>query len=314
MDKQGSSPPLRPLGQAISTLGLTVMLLGGCALNPNIDREDAAELIDPGGLNEVWDLLESSHSTLLPDCDGNGIGDLQETGPTRFGFAREVGPFPVDVRARHALSADLDGDGWAELMSLNHPGSDIEDGSLSVVWDDWIAADDRRSDSVALRESALVRHAIADDFTENGSRDIAILYEQLEIRGVSHYQVPKLVLLRNAGDGVLVHRRFVDEYTLGDYRDTTYRMVAADYDGDRDVDLFVTWKDGSESAYGRDYKVALLTNRSDLADDGALFDVRSSISSIDAESTGAIVAAHLDGDRDLELITPYDSQCAAPSC
>lgn len=308
-------PPLDGRSGTLGCVGLALLLLGGCAIDRSREVE-IAEPIDPGTISEVRDLIEGTHGTILPDCDGNGISDLIETGPTHFGFVRETGPFPVDMIPRQPLSADLDGDMRAEIMSLNHPSADIDDGSLSVVWDDWIEADDRRSDSVPLWESAYVRQAIAGDFTENGSSDVVVLYEQLEIRGVSHYEVPKLVVLRNAGDGALVHRRFTDEYTLGNWRDDAYRMVAADYDGDRDIDLFVTWKDGSETTYGRGYKVALFTNRSDRAD-GDLFDVRSGISTF-YDFNGAIATAHLDEDSDLEVLVPYAGGtrggCTPPVC
>ena len=280
---------------------------------------------DPTHIDEYRVYHEEARGTLGPDCNANGTTDWLETSATRFGFLEERGPFPVDDRPVQVLSIDLDGNGQREIVTLNTTNTDAEDGSLSIVRDVSIAANDLTSERVSMLESPWVRAMAAGDMDEDGDTDIVVLHETRDYVGVSHYTAPALRVYLNDGDGNLTAPL---PRAVGDRYDDPYALAAVDLDGDRDLDLVITRKDAGIVG-SAEYRVSIFTNESDSGDTGVLSGP-SNIATFDGfpGSSGdaippglnGIAAANVDEEPDLELIVPYcqwgtwpEYHCNAPA-
>ncbi len=264
------------VGAALVSIG--TMLAAGCAVDRISEGEalardsvESASAAIPGG--SETDALEQ-HLYAWPaylDCDRNGRIDFIETGPTNFGFTPGAGPFPVEPRPLQVLSAELNGAGRDELLSVNNPrlsgdaAGAAASSTLSLVRGEWVDDDDRRSESIPL-SNASAHRSVSGDLTENGKDDVAVLfYDKGPMFEMVPSSIPTLVVLSDEGDGTLVHLS-TNEYSAGDSGDSLYAFLAADVDGDRDLDLFFTRRDKSDAdavVNRRAFDVVMFENLSD---------------------------------------------------
>ncbi len=228
------------------------------------------------------------HMGIWADYDGDGDSDLYTTN----GFYRPDHLFrndgdgefvevtteaQVDLgnrgRGRSALWADLDGNGWHDIVVYNLFTRDFYYQNRGDGTFDEVALEAGTANSLGKRG------AIAGDFDGDGDLDLF-----LPLGGAI-----RNLLLLNRGDGVFIEH---SEGSGADIPGASRSAASGDYDNDGDLDLYITRADGLGDA--------LLRNRGD-----ATFEDVTAAAGIALVERGVRNAAFvdLDNDGDLDLYT-----------
>jgi len=227
------------------------------------------------------------HIGVWADYDGDGDVDLytasgyyrpdhllRNDGAVHFADATHESKADLGMEARgySALWSDFTGDGWTDLLVLNLHTPDLYYRNLG----DGTFAED--ATAAGIGNSFGKEGAVAGDFDGDGDVDLYVpLLAESE----------RNLLYLNRGDGTFVER---SSGSGADLPGVSRGSAVGDYDGDGDLDIYVT--------QGRGQGDVLLRNRGD-----ATFDDTSTEAGISVVSSGVRNAgfADLDNDGDLDI-------------
>ncbi|MCH7700178.1 MAG: VCBS repeat-containing protein [Planctomycetes bacterium] len=216
---------------------------------------DLAVLVNVGGIGKVAVLLNDGNASFTTD----GLYD--------------AGDFPA-----HLLSADLDGDGDADLAVAKPSYSD---GSVTVLLNNGHAT---FADEVTYSAGAIITSMAVGDLDGDGDADLAL--------SLWAYDLSVIQVLWNTGDGTFPsHSNF-------DAEDDPRVVAIGDVDGDGDADMALT----TGQNWGDPNIVIVLLN-----DGAGSFAVSGSFVVGDDAYTVAIADLDADGDGDLVVVNPDDN-------
>lgn len=230
-------------------------------------RVDGQDDFDSDGLGNLAELAAHT-SPSVSDTDSDGLMDGAELGTGRFGPPRIISTLAAG--ARSVVAADLDGDGDRDVLSASLADD-------KIAWyenTDGMGAFGVQQIISATADGA---HAVfASDL--DGDGDVDVLSAAQNGDKVSWYE-------NSDGQG-----SFGEEQIVSALTDGAYAVIAADLDGDGDLDVL--------SASINDDKVAWYENSDGLGTFGS-----QQVISILADLPRSIVAADLDDDGDLDVLS-----------